>query len=183
MWTSVSPWGTPLLSVTSLLSPPPRPPRPPRLPPYHRSPCHLPPPLPPSAPAPLPPPGAADHGVPLAAGGGEHGTAVQVDPLKPMLKPPGTKRLKVKCGYNAFNFCFQIQLAPLEHGVHAGAPLRRGQELTLVHFSAVNLSILCPIPLNLSLLCCPCKQLTRGCGPKVLKLSSNAGNVSRRSSS
>jgi len=28
---------------------------------------------------------------------GRHGRAVQVDPMKPKLKPPGAKRLKLKC--------------------------------------------------------------------------------------
>jgi hypothetical protein len=42
------------------------------------------------------------------------GKAVQVDPIKSTLKAPGTKHLKLKCGYTAFNFCFQIQLAPLQ---------------------------------------------------------------------
>jgi hypothetical protein len=41
------------------------------------------------------------------------GEAVQVDPMKPKLKPPGTNRLKLKCGYTGFKFCFQIQHAPL----------------------------------------------------------------------
>ena len=39
-----------------------------------------------------------------------------VDPIKPKSKPPGTKRLKLKCGHNSFKFCFQIQLAPLHQG-------------------------------------------------------------------
>ena len=37
-----------------------------------------------------------------------HGRAVQVDPMKPKLKPSGTKRLKLKCDIlpstSAFNF-------------------------------------------------------------------------------
>jgi len=44
------------------------------------------------------------------------GRAVQVDPMKPKLTPPGTKRMKLKCGYAAFNVCFHIQLAPLHLG-------------------------------------------------------------------
>ena len=48
------------------------------------------------------------------------GEAVQVDPVKPTLKPPGAERLKVKCGCTAFNFCFQIQLALLHHGRRPG---------------------------------------------------------------
>ena len=47
------------------------------------------------------------------------GGAVQVDPIKPMLKVPGTKRLKLK--YDILpaillQFCFQFQLAPLHPG-------------------------------------------------------------------
>jgi hypothetical protein len=45
---------------------------------------------------------------------------MQVDPINPELKAPGTKRLKLKCDIllstSAFNFCFQIQLAPLQRG-------------------------------------------------------------------
>jgi hypothetical protein len=44
------------------------------------------------------------------------GRAVQVDPIKPTLKGPGIKRLKVKCDKSAFQFCFQSQLAPLHQG-------------------------------------------------------------------
>ena len=56
---------------------------------------------------------------PLAGGVLRHGSAVQVDPIKPTLKPPGTKRLKLK--YDKLlsmllDFCFQIQLAALHHG-------------------------------------------------------------------
>ena len=49
-----------------------------------------------------------------------HGEAVQVDPRKPKMKPPGTKRLKLRLRYSAFNFCFQIQLAPLQHEIEVG---------------------------------------------------------------
>ena len=38
------------------------------------------------------------------------GRAVQVDPIKPMLKPPGAKHLKLNCGYAGSNFCLQINL-------------------------------------------------------------------------
>ena len=44
----------------------------------------------------------------------QHGLAVQVDPvklkLKPMLKPPGTERLKVKCGILLSNYAFKFDL-------------------------------------------------------------------------
>jgi hypothetical protein len=46
----------------------------------------------------------------------QHGRAVQVDPMKPKLKLPGTKRLKLKCDGTAFKICFRFQLAPLQHG-------------------------------------------------------------------
>jgi len=47
------------------------------------------------------------------------GKAVQVDPINPTLKAPGTNRLKLK--YDKLlsillQFCFQIQLAPLHTG-------------------------------------------------------------------
>jgi hypothetical protein len=58
-----------------------------------------------------------------------------------------------------------------------------GQGLTLVPISA-QLELALPLPLNLSLLCPPYDpKLTRKCVPKVLKLSSNVSDVSRRSSS
>ena len=42
--------------------------------------------------------------------------AVQLDPMKPKWKPPGTKRLKLKCDIQLSNFAFNIQLAPLQLG-------------------------------------------------------------------
>ena len=42
------------------------------------------------------------------------GGAVQVDPMRPTLKPPGTKRLKLKYDEILLQFCFQFQLAPLQ---------------------------------------------------------------------
>ena len=47
------------------------------------------------------------------------GRAVQVEPIKPTLKSPGTKLLKLQSdGLNssAFKFSFQTQLAPLHRG-------------------------------------------------------------------
>jgi len=38
------------------------------------------------------------------------GRAVQVDPIKPTLKAPGTKRLKVKCDESLSNFAFNFNL-------------------------------------------------------------------------
>ena len=44
------------------------------------------------------------------------GRVVQVDPIKPTLKAPGTKHLKLESWHTAINCCFQIQLAPLHLG-------------------------------------------------------------------
>jgi hypothetical protein len=51
------------------------------------------------------------------------GKAVQVDPNRPMLKPPGAERLKLHYDKTAVNFCIQIQLAPLQQeGVRVQRP-------------------------------------------------------------
>ena len=39
-----------------------------------------------------------------------NGRAVQVDPVKPKWKPPGTKRLKLKCDILLSNFAFKFNL-------------------------------------------------------------------------
>jgi len=57
------------------------------------------------------------------------GRAVQVYPIKPKFKPPGTKRLKVK--YDEvlsilLQFCFQFQLAPLHRGTPSARAACRG---------------------------------------------------------
>jgi len=52
-------------------------------------------------------------------GGAGDGRAVQVDHIKPHLKPPGTKRLTLKYDNSLsilLQFCFQFQLAPLHDG-------------------------------------------------------------------
>ena len=57
------------------------------------------------------------------------------------------------------------------------------QGLTLVPFSA-QLELTLPMSAQLKLTVSPTSpKLTRGCGPKVLKLSSDVSDVSRRSSS
>ena len=38
------------------------------------------------------------------------GWAVQIDPIKPMLKPPGTKRLKLNCDVLLSTFAFKLYL-------------------------------------------------------------------------
>jgi hypothetical protein len=40
--------------------------------------------------------------------GNGNGRAVQVDPMKPTLKPPGTNRLKLKCDEPLSNFAFKF---------------------------------------------------------------------------
>ena len=79
---------------------------------------------------------------------GSRGRAVQVDPMIPTLKAPGTERLKLKCEELLSKNCFKIQLAALHRGdanqipavLHgpagavAGHPAVR-QGLALVHYS------------------------------------------------
>jgi hypothetical protein len=57
------------------------------------------------------------------------GEAVQVEPIKPTLKAPGTQRLKLK--YDdmlsiLLEFCSQIQLAPLQLGLRRRCVGRHG---------------------------------------------------------
>ena len=60
------------------------------------------------------------------------GMAVQVEPMKPTLKAPGTKRVETKIRRYALKFCFQLQLAPLHQGGVEDGDLRMllGQMLT-----------------------------------------------------
>ena len=44
------------------------------------------------------------------------GRAVQVDPMKPRLKPPGTKRLKLKCDILLSNYAFIFNLRRYSEG-------------------------------------------------------------------
>ena len=57
-----------------------------------------------------------------------HGRAVQFDPMKPMLKAPGTtsKRVETEIRWTAFKCCFHIQLAPLHHGSSSSRKLKAG---------------------------------------------------------
>ena len=50
------------------------------------------------------------------------GMPVQVDPIKPTLKAPGTKRLKVKYDETAIKYCFEFQLALLHRVRHVRGP-------------------------------------------------------------
>jgi hypothetical protein len=46
----------------------------------------------------------------------QHGRAVQVDPMKPTLKAPGTKRLKLKHDQPLRNFAFKFKLRRYDMG-------------------------------------------------------------------
>jgi hypothetical protein len=63
-------------------------------------------------------------GRPLAAPLGtphrvRRGRAVQVDPIKPKLKPPGTERLKLKCDILLSTLAFKIKLRRYTAGLDA----------------------------------------------------------------
>ena len=62
------------------------------------------------------------------------GKVVQVDPIKPNLKPPGTRHLKVKCDTLISTFAFKFNLR--RYNVDRQTRALRGQGLTLVHFSS-----------------------------------------------
>ena len=53
------------------------------------------------------------------------GKAVQVDPIKPALKPPGTKRLKLKCDRPLSSFAFTFNLR---------CYIKLTAELAMLHF-------------------------------------------------
>ena len=53
---------------------------------------------------------ALQHGSRRGRPGRDHGRAVQVDPIKPKLKPPGTKRLKLKSDDSLSSFGFNFNL-------------------------------------------------------------------------
>jgi len=54
------------------------------------------------------------------------GRAVQVDPIKPTVKAPGSKRLKLKCDEPLSNFAFKFNMRPynLESAAHVFVPVR-----------------------------------------------------------
>jgi len=54
----------------------------------------------------------------------EPGEAVQVDPMKPTLKAPGTKRLKLQYGEPLSNFAFKFNLRRYNLAGLAGAYTR-----------------------------------------------------------
>ena len=94
-----------------------------------------------------PAPGVRPHAVASA-----HGRAVQVGPIKPKLKPPGTKHLKLKCDILVSTSAVKFNLRRYnmdsygDYGVGDGGagasagvdlPFAYGRQgLTLVHFSA-----------------------------------------------
>jgi hypothetical protein len=52
---------------------------------------------------------------------------VQVDPIKPELKLPGTKRLKLKCDESLTNFAFKFELRRSVVGLRRPIPHARGR--------------------------------------------------------
>jgi len=65
---------------------------------------------------------------------------VQVDPIKPTFKAPGTKRLKLKYDESVSNFAFKFNLRRYNQERERLREKRKrkvgGQGLTFVHFSA-----------------------------------------------
>jgi len=120
---------------------------------------------------------------------------VQVDPIQPKSKPPGTKRLKLEYDGLLSNFGFKGNLrrytvellsrvnAALGTGVTTKLVVADGQGLTLVPTSA-QLELTLPCSAQLKLTLSPMQpKLNCGCVPKALKLSADVSDVSRRSSS
>jgi homoserine acetyltransferase len=62
------------------------------------------------------------------------GKAVQVDPIKPRLKPHGTKRLKLNCDILLSTFAFQVQLGPL----HLGTVSHSNEDVNSLPYFAVE---------------------------------------------
>ena len=56
-----------------------------------------------------------------------HGRSVQVDPINPTLKPPGTKRLKLKWDTLLSSFAFKFNMRRYNVASRGGAPLQGGQ--------------------------------------------------------
>jgi hypothetical protein len=56
----------------------------------------------------------------------ELGRAVLVDPIRSMLKAPGTRRLKRKCDEPPSNFAFKLSLRRYSWGRRANSTARRG---------------------------------------------------------
>jgi hypothetical protein len=61
-----------------------------------------------------------------ARSGRRRGMAMQVDPTKPGLKPPVTKRVETEVLCTAFNLWFQYQLTTLRRGGGRGVACGRG---------------------------------------------------------
>jgi hypothetical protein len=75
------------------------------------------------------PGGAEPHHVVRGGVSEDKGRAVQVDPMKPMLKPLRSKHLKLKCDIMLSTFCFQIQLALLHQGGDGGVGREPGRAM------------------------------------------------------
>ena len=99
---------------------------------------------------PLPTPEAAGKSVASARAG--PGKAVQVDPIKPTLKAPGTQRLKLKYDNPLSSFAFKFNLRrytqapehPRAHSATPSASSRQGSAETACHF----LQHICQLSVN-----------------------------------
>ena len=78
----------------------------------------------------------------------QHGRAVQVDPIKPKLKPPGTKRLKLNCNkllsasafkFNLRRYSMEFVQLLLARGADPNVTMKGGRGLHLFPFQ-LNLS-------------------------------------------
>jgi hypothetical protein len=66
--------------------------------------------------------GAGAAGVVQERGGAAQGRPVQVDPIKSMLKPPGTKHLKLRCDILLSTVAFKFNLRNYIKGVAERGP-------------------------------------------------------------
>jgi hypothetical protein len=66
------------------------------------------------------------------------GRAVQVDPIKPEFKPPGTTRLKLKCDDPLSNFAFKINLRRYTVALAAPQPTMLIDDWILVQSSCAD---------------------------------------------
>jgi hypothetical protein len=63
-----------------------------------------------------------------------HGRAVQVEPIKPALKAPGSERLKLNCDDVLSNFAFKFNLRRYNTEAHRNTSSAADLDRTLEHF-------------------------------------------------
>ena len=113
-------------------------------------------------------------GTRLQAGDGQ-GRAVQVDPLKPKLKPPTNKLLKLRCVVPLSNFAFKFNLRRYTKATTATTTI--GDDGRGSHSSTfrLNLSPFCGIGVHLGLVqgvfgrCQGALRSMRGCSGCILR--------------